>query len=75
MQTIPRVLTTLAAAVILTIGVTAQDTPKTDDASPKEFKALKYRLIGPQANSGSHVARSIGMRSSAGRREPGSPRP
>jgi photosystem II stability/assembly factor-like uncharacterized protein len=59
MQTIPRVLTTLAAAVILTIGVTAQDTPKTVDASPKEFKALKYRLIGPAG--GGRVARAAGV--------------
>src|SRR3954470_19358885 len=48
----------LAAAFV--VSVSAQDTPKTDKPeSPKQFKALKYRNIGPAA--GGRVARATGV--------------
>src|SRR4051812_35154846 len=49
-----------ALAAALVISVHAQDVPKTDKPeSPKEFKALKYRNIGPAA--GGRVARATGV--------------
>src|SRR4051794_35056787 len=48
----------LAAAFV--VSVSAQDAPKTDKPeSPKEFKALKYRNIGPAA--GGRVSRATGV--------------
>src|SRR5258708_3934218 len=39
-----------AAAAAVAVSLHAQDAPKTDKPeSPKEFKALKYRNIGPAA--------------------------
>jgi photosystem II stability/assembly factor-like uncharacterized protein len=56
----PRHLLAAAAAVALVASVRAQDTPKpTRPESPKEFKALKYRNIGPAA--GGRVARATGV--------------
>ena len=54
-----RPLTTLFAALVLTAGVIAQDAPAREDGSPKEFKSLKYRLIGPAG--GGRVARAAGV--------------
>jgi len=55
-----RQLLAAAAAVALVVSVRAQDTPKpTRPESPKEFKALKYRNIGPAA--GGRVARATGV--------------
>jgi len=49
-----------ATAVALVVSVSAQDAPKTDKPeSPKEFKALKYRNIGPAA--GGRVSRATGV--------------
>jgi photosystem II stability/assembly factor-like uncharacterized protein len=49
-----------AAAVAISATLTAQDAPKTDrPESPKEFKALKYRNIGPAA--GGRVSRATGV--------------
>src|SRR6187455_2739065 len=48
------------AAVLLTVTPAAQDATKTDKPeSPKEFKALKYRNIGPAA--GGRVSRAAGV--------------
>src|SRR6187455_770085 len=48
------------AAVLLTVTPAAQDAPKTDKPeSPKAFKALKYRNIGPAA--GGRVSRATGV--------------
>lgn len=53
-------LTAAAIAVALTSSLRAQDTAKpSDDGTPKEFKALKYRLVGP-ANGG-RVSRAAGV--------------
>jgi photosystem II stability/assembly factor-like uncharacterized protein len=55
----------LAAAILcaaLVAGITAQETAKpadADDGTPKEFKALKYRLIGPAG--GGRVSRASGV--------------
>src|SRR4051812_26055311 len=53
----------LVAAVTATfvVSVSAQDAPRTDarPESPKEFKALKYRNIGPAA--GGRVSRATGV--------------
>src|ERR1700730_10137921 len=50
----------VAAAMALVVSVSAQNAPKTDKPeSPKEFKALKYRNIGPAA--GGRVARATGV--------------
>jgi photosystem II stability/assembly factor-like uncharacterized protein len=55
-----RYLLAAAAAVAVVASVGAQDTPKpTKPESPKEFKALKYRNIGPAA--GGRVARATGV--------------
>src|SRR6266540_3562768 len=55
-----RLVFSAAAAVALVVSVGAQDAPKTDKPeSPKEFKALKYRNIGPAA--GGRVARATGV--------------
>jgi photosystem II stability/assembly factor-like uncharacterized protein len=54
-----RTLVTLLALVFFTIAAAAQDTPKSDDGAPKEFKGLKYRLIGPAA--GGRVSRAAGV--------------
>src|SRR5919202_259040 len=49
-----------AACALLVISLGAQDAPKTTKPeSPKEFKALKYRNIGPAA--GGRVARVSGV--------------
>jgi photosystem II stability/assembly factor-like uncharacterized protein len=49
-----------AVAVALMVSVHAQDAPKTGKPeSPKEFKALKYRNIGPAA--GGRVSRAAGV--------------
>jgi photosystem II stability/assembly factor-like uncharacterized protein len=51
---------TAAAAVAVCVSLTAQDAPKPGKSeSPKEFKALKYRNIGPAA--GGRVARVTGV--------------
>jgi photosystem II stability/assembly factor-like uncharacterized protein len=48
------------AAACLVVSVSAQDAPRTEKAdSPKEFKALKYRNIGPAA--GGRVSRATGV--------------
>ena len=50
----------VAAAMALVVSVSAQDAPKNAKSeSPKEFKALKYRNIGPAA--GGRVARAAGV--------------
>src|SRR3954470_15043438 len=53
----------LVAAVTATfvVSVSAQDAPRTDarPESPKEFKALKYRNVGPAA--GGRVSRATGV--------------
>src|SRR5215510_15696939 len=49
-----------AAAAVCVVSLAAQDAPKpTKPESPKEFKALKYRNIGPAA--GGRVARVAGV--------------
>jgi photosystem II stability/assembly factor-like uncharacterized protein len=49
-----------AAAAAFVVSVSAQDAPKTDKPeSPKAFKALKYRNIGPAA--GGRVSRATGV--------------
>src|ERR1041385_6241295 len=49
-----------AIAVVCVVSLGAQDAPKTEKPeSPKEFKALKYRNIGPAA--GGRVARATGV--------------
>ena len=49
-----------AAAVILVVSAAAQDAPKPGKPeSPKEFKGLKYRTIGPAA--GGRVSRATGV--------------
>jgi photosystem II stability/assembly factor-like uncharacterized protein len=48
------------AAACLVVSASAQDAPKSDKAdAPKEFKALKYRNIGPAA--GGRVSRATGV--------------
>src|SRR5215218_4324552 len=55
-----RLLSAAGAAVLVTAALTAQEPAKTDKPeSPKEFKALKYRNIGPAA--GGRVARAAGV--------------
>src|SRR5262245_42004655 len=55
-----RKLFTAAAAAVCAVSLHAQDAPKpTKPESPKEFKALKYRNIGPAA--GGRVARVTGV--------------
>ena len=55
-----RHLLAAAAAAALLVSVHAQDAPKTDKPeSPKEFKALKYRNVGPAA--GGRVSRATGV--------------
>src|SRR5690242_14501588 len=49
----------LAFAFALASGLSAQDGAKTSSDSPKEFKALKYRTIGPAA--GGRVSRASGV--------------
>src|SRR6266446_79667 len=49
-----------AAAVVCVVSLQAQDAPTSaKPESPKEFKALKYRNIGPAA--GGRVARATGV--------------
>jgi photosystem II stability/assembly factor-like uncharacterized protein len=49
-----------ATAAALLVSVHAQDAPKADKPeSPKEFKALKYRNVGPAA--GGRVSRATGV--------------
>src|SRR5207237_1370231 len=48
-----------AAAMSLVVSITAQDAQKPRPESPKEFKALKYRNIGPAA--GGRVSRAAGV--------------
>jgi photosystem II stability/assembly factor-like uncharacterized protein len=56
----PRHLLAAAAAVALVASAGAQDAPKpVKPESPKEFKALKYRNIGPAA--GGRVSRAAGV--------------
>ena len=59
MRTTPRLLATFITAAALTIGLAAQDAPKPDNATPKELKPLKYRLIGPAG--GGRVSRAAGV--------------
>ena len=55
-----RYLLSAAAAVALVVSVSAHDAPKTDKPeSANEFKALKYRNIGPAA--GGRVSRAAGV--------------
>src|SRR5258708_21008545 len=55
-----RVILSLAAAVALSVSIHGQDAPRADRIeSPKEFKALKYRNIGPAA--GGRVSRAAGV--------------
>ena len=55
-----RHLAAAAAAVTLVVSLSAQDGAKTDKPEPlKEFKALKYRNIGPAA--GGRVSRAAGV--------------
>ena len=54
-----KILIAAAAAVALVVSTGAQDAPKTErPESPKAFKALKYRTIGPAA--GGRVSRARG---------------
>src|SRR4051812_25133281 len=59
--TFPRTLmSAAAAALLLTAALSAQDAPQDSrPESPKQFKALKYRNIGPAA--GGRVARATGV--------------
>ena len=60
MPTTFKLLSFFAAVVTLSISVGAQEAPApAADGTPKEFKALKYRLIGP-ANGG-RVSRAAGV--------------
>ena len=60
-----RTISFAVVCLIATIGVAAQDPPKpASNESPAEFKALKYRLIGPA--TGGRVSRAAGV--------PGDPR-
>src|SRR4051812_47494439 len=55
-----KLMSAAAAALLLTAALSAQDAPKDSrPESPKEFKALKYRNIGPAA--GGRVARATGV--------------
>src|SRR4051812_40133282 len=55
-----KLLLCAAAAAAVVVSVSAQDAPKADKPeSPKAFKALKYRNIGPAA--GGRVARATGV--------------
>src|SRR4051812_7122440 len=55
-----KLLLCAAAAAAVVVSVSAQDAPKTDKPeSPKAFKALKYRNIGPAA--GGRVSRATGV--------------
>src|SRR3954467_2876375 len=55
-----KLMSAAAAALLLTTALSAQDAPKDSrPESPKEFKALKYRNIGPAA--GGRVARVAGV--------------
>src|SRR5688572_23711708 len=56
MRTLPA--TALAVALVVTAPL-AQEQKKDDSAAPKEFKALKYRLVGPAA--GGRVSRVAGV--------------
>jgi photosystem II stability/assembly factor-like uncharacterized protein len=55
-----RFLVTAVVAAALVVSVSAQDGKSTRPESPKEFKALKYRNIGPAA--GGRVSRAAGVR-------------
>ena len=60
MKTTPRLLAIILTAAVLTAGLAAQDTqPAREDSAPKEFKPLKYRLIGPAG--GGRVSRAAGV--------------
>jgi photosystem II stability/assembly factor-like uncharacterized protein len=55
-----RLALSAAAAVALVASIHAQDAPRADKVeSPKEFKALKYRNVGPAA--GGRVSRAAGV--------------
>src|SRR5947208_7280852 len=55
-----RKLFAAAAAAVCAVSLQAQDAPKpTKPESPNEFKALKYRNVGPAA--GGRVARVAGV--------------
>src|SRR3954467_5667272 len=55
-----KLMSAAAAALLLTTALSAQDAPKDSrPESPKEFKALKYRNIGPAA--GGRVSRATGV--------------
>src|SRR3954467_9722132 len=55
-----KLMSAAAAALLLTTALSAQDAPKDSrPESPKEFKALKYRNIGPAA--GGRVAHAAGV--------------
>ena len=55
-----RALITASIAVVALVSATAQDNPTTSrPEGPKEFKALKYRYIGPAA--GGRVSRAAGV--------------
>jgi photosystem II stability/assembly factor-like uncharacterized protein len=61
MRTLRKILSA-GLVLYLTIGLVAQEKQETkdnDSASPAEFKALKYRLIGPAA--GGRVSRVAGV--------------
>jgi hypothetical protein len=49
----------IACSFALASTLSAQDGAKTTSESPKEFKALKYRNIGPAA--GGRVSRAVGV--------------
>ncbi|HWT46762.1 MAG TPA: hypothetical protein VN085_12385, partial [Vicinamibacterales bacterium] len=54
-----RAIVVLASVCAIGSGVSAQDASKPSADSPKEFKALKYRNIGPAA--GGRVSRAVGV--------------
>src|SRR3954465_3505108 len=55
-----KLMSAAAAALLLTAALSAQDAPQDSrPESPKAFKALKYRNIGPAA--GGRVARATGV--------------
>src|SRR5258708_14904345 len=55
-----RVILCAATAVALSVSIHGQDAPRADKIeSPKEFRALKYRNVGPAA--GGRVSRASGV--------------
>ncbi|HET9265426.1 MAG TPA: hypothetical protein VFO14_20405 [Vicinamibacterales bacterium] len=59
MHTLRKIISLALVSTVLIVGTTAQEQKPAENTDPGEFKALKYRLIGPAA--GGRVSRVAGV--------------